>query len=79
LASQVKMLELTVTTVRLLSMCKDKPEKLPKLFMRIKMKMTWELEIKDSCSVMPLMNGIKKHSTHTPIFYLVRLSKKWLS
>jgi len=39
----------------------------------------WELVIKDSCSVMLLMNGILKHFIHTLTSLLIVYARRWLS
>jgi hypothetical protein len=77
LDSQVRILDLMVVLVMLLSMYTLRMPTLLHQSMRIKMKKIWVLEIKDSCLDMLLTNGTLNYYIHTPMFFQIKSAKKW--
>jgi hypothetical protein len=63
----------------LLSMFMDKMLTLLLESIKKRMRKIWELVIKDSCSVMLLMNGILKLFIHTLTSLLIVYARRWLS
>jgi len=63
----------------LLSMFMDKIRTLLLESIKKRTRKIWELVIKDSCSVMLLMNGILKHFIHTLTSLLIVYARRWLS
>ena len=77
LDSPVKILVLMELTVMSLSMFMLKMLILPQVYMVIKMKKIWVLEIKDWCSDMPLTNGTVKYYIHILMYYLTKFVNWW--
>jgi len=72
------MLVLMPTPALLLSMFTDKIRTSLLVSIKKKMRKIWELVIKDSCSVMLLMNGILRLFIHTLTFLLTVFARRWL-
>jgi hypothetical protein len=76
---QVKKSALMLIPALLLSMFMDKMLTLLLESIKKRTRKIWELVIKDSCSVMLLMNGILKPITHTLTSLLIVYARRWLN